>query len=103
MTNLLTLFCTCWFELVRLFQNCGVIDKLDYLFHKTGPQAGQPRGYAFVTFFKREDAVRARREFDGKVLLGRTLYVKTARSVSKVNDLNISYLFLTKDICFFPG
>jgi len=70
------------FELVRLFRNCGPINKLEYLFHKIGPQAGQPRGYAFLTFTKRDDAIKARREFDGKTLLGRTLLVKPARSVS---------------------
>jgi len=70
------------FELVRLFRNCGTINKLEYLFHKIGPQAGQPRGYAFLTFAKRDDAIKARREFDGKTLLGRTLLVKPARSVS---------------------
>jgi len=72
------------FELVRLFRNCGTINKLEYLFHKIGPQAGQPRGYAFLTFAKRDDAIKARREFDGKTLLGRTLLVKPARSVSHV-------------------
>lgn len=71
------------FELVKLFQNAGTIDKLEYLFHKIGPQAGQPRGYAFLTFSKREEAIRARKEFDGKSLLGRTLLVKPARSVHK--------------------
>ena len=28
----------CWFELIKLFQNAGNIDKLEYLFHKIGPQ-----------------------------------------------------------------
>ncbi|KAK4015474.1 hypothetical protein OUZ56_030453 [Daphnia magna] len=32
---------------------------------------------------KREEAIRARKEFDGKSLLGRTLLVKPARSVQK--------------------
>lgn len=80
------------FELIRLFHDCGPIEKLDYLFHKTGPLAGQPRGYAFLTFNKKEDAVKARREFDGKKLLGRTLLVKPARSVSKVIHFNEFYV-----------
>lgn len=28
----------------------GKITKLDYLFHKAGPQKGKPRGYAFVEY-----------------------------------------------------
>lgn len=31
-------------------QKCGSIEKFDMLFHKSGPQIGQPRGYAFVTY-----------------------------------------------------
>lgn len=31
-------------------QKCGQIEKFDMIFHKSGPQAGQARGYAFVTF-----------------------------------------------------
>jgi len=82
--------------LVKLFQNAGEIDKLEYLFHKIGPLAGTPRGYAFLTFNKREDALRARKDFDGKTLLGRTLLVKAARSVNKVCYLSsiCSFIFL---------
>lgn len=32
----------------------GKIAKLDYLFHKTGPQKGKPRGYAFVEYSTKE-------------------------------------------------
>lgn len=28
----------------------GKISKLDFLFHKAGPQKGKPRGYAFVEY-----------------------------------------------------
>lgn len=87
----------CWFELVKLFQNAGTIDKLEYLFHKIGPQAGQPRGYAFLTFSKREEAVRARKEFDGKSLLGRTLLVKPARSVQKVRVYSLLQTLFIKN------
>lgn len=101
----LVIFYQCWFELVRLFRNCGTINKLEYLFHKIGPQAGQPRGYAFLTFAKRDDAIKARREFDGKTLLGRTLLVKPARSVSHVRNtktFSFSKLrFWNQNACFF--
>lgn len=86
--------------MVKLFQNAGTIDKLEYLFHKIGPQAGQPRGYAFLTFSKREEAIKARKEFDGKILLGRTLLVKPARSVHKVGTLIIELVVL-KNLDFF--
>lgn len=44
----------------------GKVAKLDFLFHKTGPQKGKPRGYAFVEYATREvraishDSVRLR-------------------------------------------
>lgn len=38
------------FQLLKIAQKCGAIEKFDMIFHKSGPQFGQPRGYAFVTF-----------------------------------------------------
>lgn len=32
----------------------GKVAKLDFLFHKTGPQKGKPRGYAFVEYATKE-------------------------------------------------
>lgn len=39
-----------WFQLLKIVQKCGQIEKFDMIFHKSGPQAGQARGYAFVTY-----------------------------------------------------
>lgn len=41
---------TNWYQLLKIVQQCGRIEKFDMLFHKSGPQVGQPRGYAFVTY-----------------------------------------------------
>lgn len=38
------------YQLLKIVQQCGKIEKFDMLFHKSGPQVGQPRGYAFVTY-----------------------------------------------------
>ena len=38
------------YTLVQLFSRYGKITKLDYLFHKTGPMKGKPRGYAFIQY-----------------------------------------------------
>ena len=32
----------------------GKVAKLDFLFHKAGPQKGKPRGYAFVEYSTKE-------------------------------------------------
>lgn len=42
------------YSLMQLCSKFGKISKLDYLFHKTGPQKGKPRGYAFVEYSTKE-------------------------------------------------
>lgn len=37
-----------------MFSKFGKISKLDYLFYKTGPLKGKPRGYAFVEFSSKD-------------------------------------------------
>ncbi|GAA6030866.1 hypothetical protein JCM8097_008914 [Rhodosporidiobolus ruineniae] len=64
-----------------LMQVCakhGKISKLDYLFHKTGPQKGKPRGYAFVEYSTKEEAQRALQAMKDKVLRGRKMVVSLA-------------------------
>lgn len=53
MVNILLIFFRFFhyrFQLLKIVQKCGKIEKFDMLFHKSGPQVGQPRGYAFVTY-----------------------------------------------------
>ena len=45
-------------HLLKLFKPFGTIIQLDYLFHKSGPQKGEPRGYAFVAFESPDSAER---------------------------------------------
>ena len=45
-------------HLLKLFQPFGEIIQLDYLFHKSGPLKGEPRGYAFVAFADADSAER---------------------------------------------
>ncbi|GAA5968553.1 hypothetical protein JCM11641_007679 [Rhodosporidiobolus odoratus] len=64
-----------------LMQVCakhGKIAKLDYLFHKTGPQKGKPRGYAFVEYSAKEEAKRAMQALNDKVLRGRKMVISLA-------------------------
>lgn len=65
-------------------QKHGAIEKFDLLFHRNGPLAGQPRGYAFVTYVNKEDAVRAK-EVLNHVLVGqRSIVVTWAHSINNV-------------------
>lgn len=43
-------FATNRYQLLKIVQKYGKIEKFDMLFHRSGPLAGYPRGYAFVTY-----------------------------------------------------
>ncbi|PSR82092.1 hypothetical protein PHLCEN_2v6162 [Hermanssonia centrifuga] len=66
------------YTLVQVFSKFGNISKLDFLFHKTGPMKGKPRGYAFVEYSKQEDAAKALTMGNAKLLRGRKLVVTYA-------------------------
>ncbi|PIL27421.1 hypothetical protein GSI_10569 [Ganoderma sinense ZZ0214-1] len=66
------------YSLLQAFSKFGKISKLDYLFHKSGPLKGKPRGYAFVEFSNKEDADKALSHANNKLLRGRKLVVTYA-------------------------
>ncbi|KAG8985014.1 hypothetical protein FRB94_005487 [Tulasnella sp. JGI-2019a] len=70
------------YTLLQIFSKYGKISKLDFLFHKAGPQKGKPRGYAFVEYSAREDASQALINLHDKVVRGRKLVVTFAQQQS---------------------
>ncbi|RPD65368.1 RNA-binding domain-containing protein [Lentinus tigrinus ALCF2SS1-7] len=66
------------YTLLQVFSKFGKISKLDYLFHKSGPLRGKPRGYAFVEYGSKDDAERALTHAHDKLLRGRKLVVTYA-------------------------
>lgn len=73
-----------WYHLLKLVQKYGTIEKFDLLFHRSGPSAGQPRGYAFVTYSSTVDATKAKDALDGMLFGCKRVVVRWANSVSKV-------------------
>lgn len=71
------------YNLLKLVQKHGAIEKFDLLFHRSGPLAGQPRGYAFVTYSAKEDAGKAKDILDGKMVGSKKIVVRWANNVSK--------------------
>ena len=65
-------------------QKHGAIEKLDLLFHRSGPLSGQPRGYAFVTYSSKEDAGKAKDALNRKMVGSKKVVVRWAYNVSKV-------------------
>uniref|UniRef100_A0A3B3IAF9 Probable RNA-binding protein 18 n=1 Tax=Oryzias latipes TaxID=8090 RepID=A0A3B3IAF9_ORYLA len=46
------------YHLIKLLERFGQVKQFDFLFHKSGPLEGQPRGYCFVNFSTRETGRR---------------------------------------------
>ncbi|KAG2368950.1 hypothetical protein BDR07DRAFT_1268640 [Suillus spraguei] len=66
------------YALLQVFTKFGKVSKLDFLFHKTGPNKGKPRGYAFLQYLDEGDAKTALENVNGKLLRGRKLAVTFA-------------------------
>lgn len=47
------------YALLQVFSKFGNVTKLDFLFHKSGPLKGKPRGYAFVEYATKQEATKA--------------------------------------------
>ncbi|XP_072311448.1 probable RNA-binding protein 18 isoform X1 [Eucyclogobius newberryi] len=68
------------YHLVKLLEKFGQVKQFDFLFHKSGPMEGQPRGYCFVNFSTREEAERAIQRLNGKLALSKKLVVRWAHA-----------------------
>ncbi|CAG4912537.1 unnamed protein product [Colias eurytheme] len=83
--------------MVRVYGN---IEKFDMLFHRSGPNAGQPRGFAFVTYKMRQDAIQAMNSLNGQMLGNKRMCVKFAKNAAEEDkpkpELGISALTAAK-------
>ncbi|XP_031328174.1 probable RNA-binding protein 18 [Photinus pyralis] len=70
------------YQLLKLMQKHGAIEKFDLLFHRAGPTAGQPRGYAFVTFSNKDDATLAKEQLHNKQVGTKNIIVTWAHSIT---------------------
>ncbi|XP_051540232.1 probable RNA-binding protein 18 [Myxocyprinus asiaticus] len=68
------------YHLVKLLEKFGKVKQFDFLFHKSGPLEGQPRGYCFVNFHTKEEAERAIQCLNGKLALSKKLVVRWAHA-----------------------
>uniref|UniRef100_T1J7T2 Probable RNA-binding protein 18 n=1 Tax=Strigamia maritima TaxID=126957 RepID=T1J7T2_STRMM len=79
------------YQLIKLLKKYGEVQKFDFLFHKSGPQQGQPRGYCFVTYKTRGEAKHALKTLDGFLALSKQLSVKWAHQKIEDDDSVNSY------------
>lgn len=77
------------FTLIQIFSKYGKITKLDFMFHKTGILKGKPRGFAFIQFLDKADALKAMVKLHDRLLRGRKLVVTYASTVVERNPLRL--------------
>lgn len=70
------------FQLLKIVQKCGQIEKFDMLFHKNGPLIGQSRGYAFVTYKAAESTTKALHKLNGMYIGKKPLAVRLAKNLN---------------------
>ncbi|OZJ03837.1 hypothetical protein BZG36_04312 [Bifiguratus adelaidae] len=68
------------YSIVKLFEPFGKITSLDFLFHLTGPRKGQPRGYCFLEYANKTEALQAISAMHRKTIKGRPLVVTFAHA-----------------------
>lgn len=67
------------YAMLKLLQRYDItIRSLDFIYHRAGPEKGQPRGYCFVTLSTPAEAAMILSKLNGKMALSRRLVVKYA-------------------------
>lgn len=75
------------YYLLKMIQQTGVLLRhFDFLYHKTGPEKGKPRGYCFITVSKPDEAVKVMNILDGKLALSRKLVVRLASAENRIEE-----------------
>ncbi|XP_046686385.1 probable RNA-binding protein 18 isoform X2 [Homalodisca vitripennis] len=74
--------CVSEYQLLKILEKHGRMEKFDLLFHRSGPLAGQPRGYAFVTYATVEQAEMMRAAMDGKKIGSKHIAVRWAHKLT---------------------
>ncbi|XP_057855059.2 uncharacterized protein LOC131064805 isoform X2 [Cryptomeria japonica] len=64
------------YHVIKMFSPFGKICCEEFMWHTRGPKSGEPRGFAFIEFSKREEAEKAKELMNGKLALGRPLVVR---------------------------
>lgn len=66
------------FALLKILQKFGTLQRFDFLYHKTGPDQGKPRGYCFVSYSNSQEAEKAMKSLDRKLALSKRMLVRWA-------------------------
>ncbi|CAK8532607.1 unnamed protein product [Lathyrus sativus] len=64
--------------LLKMFSPYGKIVSEDFLWHTQGSKRGEPRGFAFIQYSAKEEAILATEKMHGRLACGRPLVVRLA-------------------------
>lgn len=73
-------------DLIKLFQTVGTVKDVAYLWHKFGPNKGQPKGYAFVEMSSVEETEKAISVMNERIFKGRKLYVSYSENEAMLSS-----------------
>jgi RNA recognition motif-containing protein len=74
-------------DLLTAFRRYGPILSVNYLWHKSGPLKGQPRGYAFLQFENLQSVDNALRDTGNVRIKGNLIQIKPERSRIETNEM----------------
>ena len=85
-----------WYQLLKLVEKFGTLVEFDFLYHRSGPLNGQPRGYAFITYNNLDSARKAQSSLDGIEICNKKLAVKWAHAQDEVSNYIVPSFKLLK-------
>ncbi|KAG2192373.1 hypothetical protein INT47_001398 [Mucor saturninus] len=74
------------YAIVKIFEKYGKITFIDNMVHWQGPKKGLPRGYCFLEYEKKENALTAINALHGKTMKGKSLVVSFAHMTPEQDD-----------------
>lgn len=75
------------YQVIKLFQEHGKIVREQFLWHKGGAKRGEPRGCMLIEYETEKMAATAKEKMNGRLLLGRTMSVRTVDESTSHEDM----------------
>eukprot|EP01041_Mallomonas_annulata_P004582 gene4582-9107_t len=73
-------------DLIGLFRLAGKVTSVHYMWHRFGPQKGQPKGFAFIEFSTKEECEKAVKSLHLSKLRGRKVVVRMSDQVKDMSS-----------------
>eukprot|EP01103_Thecamoeba_quadrilineata_P015111 TRINITY_DN4676_c0_g1_i2.p1 TRINITY_DN4676_c0_g1~~TRINITY_DN4676_c0_g1_i2.p1 ORF type:complete len:172 (-),score=27.83 TRINITY_DN4676_c0_g1_i2:24-539(-) len=64
------------YHIIKIFKPFGKLLREEFLWHTHGPKRGEPRGYCFIEYSTKDEALKAKSQLNGKWVFGRPLVIR---------------------------